>query len=521
MKLKVLIVDDDRIELEEFKDNIDWKGIGFEVVGIAINGIVGYRQYKKLRPDVVITDVEMPGMSGIELAEKIRSDDSLTKILFLSSHEKFEYIYSGMKLEISDYLLKSGEDRKRAFDTLLKVRNEIIELRNKKSESAEKVIFSVMKGEKLDDLKTGPYTAFLRKQYSVMAIFEESVLPSVLGFIGKHVSSNKKTYNEINNVLKKNYDYPVLEIPNNGILLFVETDEKNRYDIMPKSIDLLCLELVELLSRSLDSRFYVIKLCVGKVLPEVRKLYDKNKQNFILRYFFGPDSVLDMDEILKKRKNVSAVDEEKFSQIDRMTDIESLSQFIDSLFGDVIDGLDYNSFCENMNMLSIYLVRRATETNIKDGLQFGGTFFVENVLETITTIPRAVKYVKRQFEQYYSALSRRNNYSDYVNKVIGIINRDYMDSTLNVESLAASISLSAARLRYIFKNETGETIHQYITNVRIEKAKQLLLDGKKRKFDDIAKSVGYLSGKYLSRVFKRETGMTPENYKLRRNICEK
>ncbi|WP_022777420.1 response regulator transcription factor [Butyrivibrio sp. AE3009] len=108
--IKVLIVDDEKYVRMGIKGDTDWSLIGCEVVGEAANGEEALEVAEKVRPDLVISDIRMPKMDGIKLAEKLLDKYPETKIIFLTAYSEFEYARQAVRLGVSDYLLKPFQD---------------------------------------------------------------------------------------------------------------------------------------------------------------------------------------------------------------------------------------------------------------------------------------------------------------------------------------------------------------------------------------------------------------------------
>ena len=107
---RVRIVDDEKYVRMGIKSETDWSLIGCEVVGEAANGIEGLEAAETLRPDLVISDIRMPKMDGIEMAEKIIEKSPKTKVIFLTAYNEFEYARQAIRIGVSDYLLKPFQD---------------------------------------------------------------------------------------------------------------------------------------------------------------------------------------------------------------------------------------------------------------------------------------------------------------------------------------------------------------------------------------------------------------------------
>ena len=124
--IRVLLVDDNQLAMEYLSCLIDWKAAGFEVVGKAIDGKEALRSYEALSPQLLITDISMPGMDGIALSQEIRKRDEKVRIIFLSSYDEFDYARSALKLKVSEYILKHELDEETLLDKLSSVREEFL-----------------------------------------------------------------------------------------------------------------------------------------------------------------------------------------------------------------------------------------------------------------------------------------------------------------------------------------------------------------------------------------------------------
>jgi YesN/AraC family two-component response regulator len=124
--IKVLMVDDEKLALDYLENIISWEYYGFEVVGVTTDTEQALNLYRKHHPELIISDIRMPGMNGIDFAQAIRDKDKHSHILFLSGYRDFNYVKQAIRLGIDDYLLKSDVDEEVFLKKILQLK-EVIE----------------------------------------------------------------------------------------------------------------------------------------------------------------------------------------------------------------------------------------------------------------------------------------------------------------------------------------------------------------------------------------------------------
>ena len=132
-KYTVLLVDDEEEVIQVIMKKIDWEGLGFSVIGYANNGVKALEMVEEYQPDVVMTDIRMPYMDGMELAHRIREEFPGTKILIFTGFDEFEYAKEAVHLEVEEYILKpvNSVEMTKVFGQMkAKLDQEISEKRN-------------------------------------------------------------------------------------------------------------------------------------------------------------------------------------------------------------------------------------------------------------------------------------------------------------------------------------------------------------------------------------------------------
>ena len=124
--IKVLLVDDESMALEYLKNLTDWEGNGFELIGTARDFDTAMRLFHRYRPDLILSDVRMPGRTGLDFIAEIRQIDANVRVLFLSGYEDFEYARRAIHLGADDYILKSDLNEESLLSRLLPLREKMI-----------------------------------------------------------------------------------------------------------------------------------------------------------------------------------------------------------------------------------------------------------------------------------------------------------------------------------------------------------------------------------------------------------
>jgi two-component system, response regulator YesN len=162
--------------------------------------------------------------------------------------------------------------------------------------------------------------------------------------------------------------------------------------------------------------------------------------------------------------------------------------------------------------LILTLIRVSGDRNIRlfDNSESSG--FLWNMMNEFDTLSELRDFLVMKVERYASLINQQSLYSDIVNSILQFVHEHYADIHLSIGQISAHTMVTTSYLCNRFKQETGQTINQYITNYRIDKAKELLRDPS-RKVADVSLSVGYNNGDYFAKCFRKITGSTPSEYR--------
>lgn len=507
---KVFLVDDEMAIREGIGRSIHWQSEGFIYCGDASDGEMALPLIEKHQPDIVITDIRMPFMDGLELSRILREKMPSIKIIILSGHDEFDYAREAMRIQVTEYCLKpvSSQD---LLDILKKVSSKIDEEEENK--------------KRLSDLEN----QILQNESALRNKF----LYDLCGGAYSSLAAIKKA-SQLNINLISSYYYIII------IESMIETD----------SIDWIeeeyhCLRFSRKLKESIFIMMGESKQTLEQEAKIIRhRLLTHEEQHPETPFIFGIGRV--ESRIQGIAISFSEADEEKsYARIihkysSKLTDIdmESKKELLHFNRRELIEFLkfgttseiarfarSYSSYLEKGNIhspfttyyflmdftitISHYLkeiemdnlevMREMNEFEMKAS-------WIRNYNEVLRYIEEILHFVASTRDRLTS------KYSSSVQMAIDYINENFTDTQLSLQTVAEAVNMSASYLSHMFSQETGKTLIEYLTSTRIEKAKDLLRTTNDKTYE-IAYQVGYSDSHYFCRTFKKVTGFTTRQFK--------
>ena len=521
--INVLIVEDEKAAIERITNMKVWHKSNFRICGTASNGREALTKYKETRPDIIITDIEMPVMNGLDFLAEVRKKDNSTKVIILSCYESFAYAKRAIQLGVEDYLIKDFLEEKTLYSALLNANRVKIDdgpagvpVREKKqsrnlSVEINSELFELLEEHDdsiLDDL-IERYSSFdeYRLLYIHIDRFNEGT--------SRGTSNIKEISESIVGELKLNF-VSLLSYMGQGnytVLLFLEKGEGNSP---------LVLETASNIIQQVKQKHQTsLTISLGKLFISMDKIDDEysNVQNLIkYRVFLGrgkvilPESIenlIFLDPVILEKKISTLRD--AIIQDDEDTFFYHLRQLYER---DMAGMIQYN-YIEyvNSNLISI-LLNFINKKRINEFENFTGDKLDLQELRKLETIREMHEWFRKKFKEAFElAREAEEKISDnvIVREILSIVRGEYQND-LSVESIADRLGIHRVYLNRLFKRETGSTCYDYIQRFRIEKAKQLLMT-ETRKIAEVAKLCGFRNYDQFCVAFKRITGETPTNFR--------
>lgn len=525
--LKMLIVDDEKIIREGIRDIVNWTEYGIEIAGIAANGIEAISIYEKYLPQIVITDVKMPKMDGLELTRYLSEKKTNVKVIILSGYEEFSYAQEALKLGAEDYLLKPVVPDK-LIERVMQLR-ETCEFEQKKRDDEDKLLqqiqesLPVLKEKFLWELVSGNFndrTAILeRAEYLNMHSMERGSFGVIIIHLDSYRSLsedysekekqllNRSVENYIKEAIKGVGEVFGIKSGEFGILVNLEASSESQGEY---SLQLIC----EAIQGILQSR------CQWSTTIGIGRLY-----NDILNI---PDSFYEAGEAVKYKLVLGK------GQIIFIGDIECnpdySSRHSDELEKDIVftvkngDKSRIHQCVENYYRIHLKKVDIEYIRWVSMKLLYAVSISLADSGESISDVMGREPELWECLSQYDTLqevqdwiegilleiadrilMKRCTKNKPVIDKVIEYLNKHYMEN-FSLKNLADEIYLSPNYICSLFKQEVGRNISDYLTLVRIEKAKELLMDHRLKVYE-ISNMLGFTDSRYFNKIFKKYTGM--------------
>lgn len=532
--LKVFLVEDEIVVRESLRDNFPWGDYGYEFAGEAGDGEMALPEIRKIKPDVIITDIRMPFMDGLSLCHILKQEMPQIHIIIMSGFDDFEYARRAITEGVDRYLSKpvTRKDMKEALE----------ELRQKIETDREQQSF-------IDQyqLESREYKQFQRRKFlesvfggklSVEKIYEEAgrlnldvsasccnlILYCVSGCeqngTGEETSEIKNTEADLAGYFLRFKEYILSRWNMNAYCVIVRGDRDTVIDYTRRGVDKVT-EICGSLGK--DSCWYVTAGTPVERFSQLRECFDGANHAFSRRYWRPEEHVLEQilsepDTADKERDTLQNLDAasvdpailERFLSSGQMNEVEGFTDsFLESL-GDVLK----SKLFRNYLMLSVRFaaMQSAASSGVPNEQFMEGLPEIAGKLELETGEMK--EYTETLLKAAISVRDKKTNIqgNQVLKDAIKYIEEHYTDEQISLNSVASSVGVSGSYLSSLFSREMNQTFVEYVTGKKMEKARQLLREEQVHTAEAAA-AVGYRDPHYFSFVFRRTQGCTPREYR--------
>ena len=525
MPYKVVFVEDEIVTREGIRDNVDWEGNGFEFCGEATDGEMALQLLQTARPDLVITDIKMPFMDGLQLSKIIKEHMPWVKIVILSGHDEFEYAQEAIKVGVTEYLLKpvTVQDLHNALQRIgAQLERDKIEQENlRKLRDQAEENQAVLKERFLLKLVVGavnPIEAIEKGQSLGMDLIARHYLVVIFKTELSDLSE-QFNYDDYQHALKIITDL----VCNNPDIYFLRRDWEGLILLIKGNTPEYLLEekdmLLQRIQQEVKKTRYQFSIGCGTPKNRIAYVYQSfvealvSIQNAANEDKTGANITLEKAQLLKI--DSSAVDDYLRTGVK-----DDFDNFFNSFIQPLGDNALRSSYIKNYIYVNVVLAVVKFMNELGGDIDQAVSAFnsIETTLKNIKTKEQLKEQVSRILE---AALAFRDNqtsrqYSGIIRQAKEYIDQHFADPDLSLGDVASVVNLSPSHFSVVFSHETGQTFKDLLTETRIKKAKELLRMTT-LKSAEISYQVGYNDPHYFSFVFRKNTGLSPTEFRSQTN----
>lgn len=536
--LRTFLAEDEIVVRENIKKMVPWEQYGFELVGEASDGEMALPLIKKLKPDLLITDIKMPFMDGLTLCKVVKKEFPDIKIVILSGYDDFNYAKEAIGIGVEDYLLKPIT--KNAFlERLCEIRSRYEheksqreyyeqfhrEMQEYEQNSSRDFFEGLISGtmdmgemyERADKLGLD----IVAEAYNILIFTLESE-NAAAGQSETYSEWEVRAWEKIESLFA-DHSYAMLfrnNVFSYGVLVKEQKDNpgKNTRD---------CVESIrEILSDAPAGQPWFI--AAGEPverLSNMKHSYNTAAQTYARRYLYDghilyyrdlkEEELAKDDGIYLKKVDINAMDPAIIQKFLGSGLKEETGNFVRDYFHAIgkepMSSMVFRSYVilnVRFSVLSFlnrmgYCASALEESDTEDALEQGGA-----------SMEAAMAYAEKMLQKAIEIRDENsgNKNRDILENSIEYIKTHYMDENMSLNAVAQVANISANHFSALFSQNIGQTFIEYLTGIRMEHAKELLRCTGKRA-SEIALEVGYKDSHYFSYLFKKTQGMTPSDYR--------
>lgn len=538
-EIKVFLVEDEMVIRRGIKNSIDWEKEGYIFCGEASDGELAYPMIIKEKPDILITDIRKPFMDGLELCKLVKKELPNIKILILSGYDEFDYAKEAIRLGVTEYLLKpisSGkllealngvsESIRREKEDKDLVRKYMEEMRENTEHEKQKFFEQMIAGNlsMADALETGKkYEMNLSAGMYNLLLFRFT--------LGKENRKSGELLGEAEYAIEKlteRLEY-VFEFQRGvegwAFLLMADNEEQ-----MSERVKELSKDLEEIMKNySTIAYFGGIGQPVAR-LRELEESFREAERALAARFTMELNRIISVEDI-RMAQNVDTLDDieiTSFGEIEKTRTMlekflnngaeDEIDEFVDVYINELPEENLKSVLMRQYIIMDAYIVMMSFCEKIEgiEGEMQAQSEELKNSMKTIQTLEEIKNYIRMLLKKIIGVrdtISGRR-YSDIIEIAKDQIRKTYMSDEISLNTIAAEVGMSPSYFSSIFSKEMGKTFVEYLTEIRMDRAKELLMCSS-MKTSEIGYEVGYKDPHYFSYIFKKTQNCTPKEFRAR------
>ena len=538
--IRVFLVEDEIVMREGIRNRIPWNENGIDYCGDAGDGELAWPQILEKKPDIVITDIKMPFMDGLQLSRLIRRELPDIRIIILSGYDEFEYAQEAIQIGVTDYILKPVMPE----EMLERIRKLAEKIEEEKKQNEARLDWMLEETRERREINRRKLFKALASGGSstgqILKLCEELKLRIAAACYQILLVSIRKTEGALDPEYATSVANALLTITDlyEGCCLFehgidsyailVSGNSQEELDSRREKI----LEQVSASIKATAGAHYFISMSQPvRRLSELHRAYREANRVFACRYFTQPDQIIGAENaihVLPLTGDQQLINTDNMLRNDNLRTLwdrflrtgaaDEASDVVEGVFSTIGDVNTQSIVFLNYLLIDVYLAmgrflkklgREPKEVDGKCG-------DINSVLGSLQTVDDAKRYMTAYMQEVLKirdgSVSSRNR--RLLQEAVAFIDGNYADEEMSLSVAAKAAGMSPNRFSTAFSQEMGMTFIEYLTRKRIESAKELLMTTDLRS-SEIAYRVGYRDPHYFSATFKRIQGESPREYRMR------
>ncbi len=517
--MKLLIVDDEMQIRTGLEVGIEWEEFGFKEVFVAKNGVEALDICEQEKPEIIITDIQMPGINGLELSRKVLEVYHNVEIIILSGYSDFDYAREAVRIGAFDYLLKPINIKELTHTVEQALKKLQLKIDDQNHIQISKDVERVKWIKAHIDTNEELHTEKIQKLCNLINLDGHYRMSGGVISIDR---IHQKNMNQQRIYVRSCIEHILSQLK--GTVLYSDENEcffalsvfsHNEFERKIKRFNCEFLNLNKQFQNQYRNTLSIAISRCGNI-SEFPRLINEASELLRHRLYMGSQSWIYNEEVENVELPLtSPIEMDVLVSCIREFDMNKTQELIDKAFERLIQR--QVTSCDFVNAFCMQLRNALMRILLEKGIDIENNF--ENNRQFLDEIPRfnlIEEYKEWITDLYYliykgltSLMGERH--SRMIVRVVDYLNVHYKEE-INLTELAEYVNKSSNYLSYAFKKEMGINYVEYLNNLRIEEAKKVLQSTNKMAYE-IAGDVGFSNYKYFSQVFKKVTGQTPAQYR--------
>ena len=516
---KVLIADDNSITRESIILTIDWGKLDCTVVADAENGITALECVKQFRPDIIITDIRMPGMDGLKLTEKIKTLYPWMKVVIITGYNEFSYAQEAIRLGAFDLILKPIDNKdicgtiNKAVAVLNDAKNEQTRQDSLKSsieKSREqikaKMIIDIIEGVELPDTYTSIQS---QRNFFIFTVGYKMNFKENNDQMFKQIIERSR-YAVEHLKCEFDYDFTCFWL-NNCFTIFALERGKRPLGKISEDIESICCAFINTMENLTEYSVGVSH--AFSRFEDIKNAYSQSVNALECKFFFPNQKKLLTDTIKPGNFLNEYTFVKKIYDSVKCGDVDQFDQAMDQLWSMLIAETPCIPDVKNL-LGSICTI--ALDTFIKEKGYSLNKYIsrteINSDISALDSLDLGIRYVKNFVTNLLAASGSdlQNAYSKVTQQVINYLNEHY-NKKITLQEIADFVSLTPSHLSRVIKKDTGKSFVELFNQIKIGVAEKLLKESNLKVYE-VASSVGIDNYSYFYQLFKKITGIAPTDY---------